>query len=72
MRFSSHTLSKPELLSGFFLKENPPMDPATKYCQGAPSISASFAEMGGKAISLFSCRINSAISETASLLENRI
>jgi hypothetical protein len=24
MRFSSHTLTKSELLSGFFLKKNPP------------------------------------------------
>jgi hypothetical protein len=37
------------------------IDSATKYCEGAPSISAFFAEMGGKAISLFSCRINSPV-----------
>jgi len=36
-----------------------PIDSAIKYCQGAPSISAFFAEMGGNAMSLFSCRINS-------------
>jgi hypothetical protein len=35
------------------------IDSAIKYCQGAPSISAFFAEMGGNAMSLFSCRINS-------------
>jgi hypothetical protein len=35
-----------------------PIDPATKYCQGAPSISAFFAEMGGNTMSLFYCRIN--------------
>jgi phage-related protein len=34
------------------------IDSAIKYCQGAPSISAFFAEMGGNAMSLFSCRIN--------------
>jgi phosphopantothenoylcysteine decarboxylase/phosphopantothenate--cysteine ligase len=33
------------------------IDPATKYCQGAPSISASFTEMDGNPASLFSCRI---------------
>ena len=37
------------------------IDPAIKYCQGAPSISAFFAEMGGNTMSLFSCRINSAV-----------
>jgi hypothetical protein len=33
-----------------------PDDPATKYCQGAPSFSALLAQKGGKTISLFSCR----------------
>ena len=33
------------------------IDPATKYCQGAPSISAFFAEMGGNTMPLFCCRI---------------
>jgi hypothetical protein len=31
------------------------IDPATKYCQGVPSISAFFAEMGGNTMSLFYC-----------------
>jgi len=35
------------------------IDPATQYCQGAPSFSAPFAEKGGKAMPLSSCRINS-------------
>jgi hypothetical protein len=30
------------------------IDPAIKYCLGAPSFSAPFAEKGGKAMSLFS------------------
>jgi len=42
----------------FRLRMRPSIDPATKYCQGAPSISALFAEMGGYTMSLFSCRIN--------------
>jgi hypothetical protein len=36
------------------------IDPATKYCLGAPSISAFFAGYGWERMSLFSCRINSA------------
>jgi hypothetical protein len=39
------------------------IDPATKYCQGAPSISVPFAEMDGNATSLFSCRIDNRIDE---------
>jgi hypothetical protein len=35
------------------------IDSATQYCQGAPSISAFFAEMGGNTMPLFSCWINS-------------
>jgi hypothetical protein len=34
------------------------IDPATKYRQGAPSISAFFAEMDGNTMSLLYCRID--------------
>jgi hypothetical protein len=43
------------------------IDSATKYCQGAPSISAFFAEMGGNTMPLFSCRIKS----RAAMLDNK-
>jgi hypothetical protein len=38
------------------------IDPATKSCLGAPSISASFCGNGWETMSLFSCRINSQIN----------
>jgi hypothetical protein len=45
-----------------------PIDPAIKYCLGAPSFSAPFAEKGGKAMSLFSCRINKSAAIRAFLI----
>jgi hypothetical protein len=38
------------------------IDPAIEYCQGAPSFSAFFAEKGGKAMPLLSCRIYRSIT----------
>jgi hypothetical protein len=35
-----------------------------RYCQGAPPISASFAEMGGNTMSLFFCRINKVVPKS--------